>query len=192
MSRRILKPSPDRSRTVASRTLRRSMKNPLMGSETRWVSTARLAAVAMRLRVARPRAQVPVPPPSAYRVPTTMSAWPPSIADSIVGRTASSCWRSASMTAMIGPALASMPSMQADASPRRPIRCRHRTRRSLCAIARTRAAVSSGESSSTKTASHPVAPRVASRRLTSSVTFDRSLNVGMTMDSRRGALSMDP
>jgi hypothetical protein len=89
------------------------------------------------------------------------------------------------MTAMVGAGAANIPSIQADDRPLRPIRCRQRTRGSARAMVRTSAAVPSGESSSTKMTSQPVAPRVASRRLSNSRTLPRSLKVGTTMDRRR-------
>ena len=51
-------------------------------------------------------------------------------------------------------------------------------------MSRTVVAVASGESSSTKTTSQPVAPRVAPRRRSNSRTVALSLKVGMTIDKR--------
>ena len=71
-----------------------------------------------------------------------------------------------------------MPSIQAEANPRRPTRCRQRTRGAIRAILHTSVAVPSGESSSTKMTAHPVAPKVASRRHSNSRTLRDSLRVG--------------
>ena len=87
------------------------------------------------------------------------------------------------MTTSVGAALASMPSMQADDRPRRPIRRMQRMRLSRAAIDLTSALVPSGESSSTKIISQEIPPRAVSTRPISSRTFCRSLNVGMTIDS---------
>ena len=74
--------------------------------------------------------------------------------------------------------------MQAVARPRRPIRCRQRTRASRRAMARTSSAVPSRESSSTKIASHGVAGSAAASRASSGSTLPRSFMVGMTMVKR--------
>ena len=87
------------------------------------------------------------------------------------------------MTTSVGAAAASMPSMQADDSPRRPMRRRQRIRLSLAAIALTSALVPSGESSSTKISSHEMPRSASSSRAMSSWTFCRSLNVGTTIES---------
>src|SRR3989440_5907937 len=73
-----------------------------------------------------------------------------------------------------------MPSMQAPASPRRPMRRTQRTRASLSPIARATAAVPSGELSSTNTTSQSISARVRASFSTSSGTLSRSLKVGTT------------
>ena len=89
------------------------------------------------------------------------------------------------MTAITGADAESIPSMHADESPRRPIRCSTRTRPSPRAMSRTSDAVPSGESSSTKISSHPSAPRLFSTRRSSSRTLPASLKVGTTTESLR-------
>ena len=105
------------------------------------------------------------------------------MAFSIAGSTASSCWRSASITATIGADDAIIPSMHAPASPRRPTRLKHRTRMSRAAISRTCALVPSGLLSSTKITSQFASTRIRRNRATSSAILPRSLKVGTTMES---------
>ena len=114
-------------------------------------------------------------PPAANRLATTTSACPCRSVASISGSRASSCCRSPSITATTGAELDSAPSITAEDSPRRPTRRMHRTRSSEAAIARTAAAVPSGLSSSTNTASHATPASAASSRDTSTATFCRSL-----------------
>ncbi len=93
---------------------------------------------------------------------------------------ASSCCRSASITATNGALLASIPSTQAPARPRRPTRRMQRTRASCSPSVFATAAVPSGESSSTKMISHAKPASVRATRSTTIGTFARSLNVGTT------------
>src|SRR5205085_7175117 len=79
------------------------------------------------------------------------------------GSRVSSCCRSPSMTATNGAEVASMPSMQAELSPRRPMRRMQRMRGSRSPSARMCSAVPSGESSSTNTTSQAMPRRVRSR-----------------------------
>ena len=95
----------------------------------------------------------------------------------------SSCCRSASITAIAAAEEASMPSMHAPASPRRPMRRRQRTRASVRAISRTADAVPSGLLSSTKMISHRLPARASATRVTTSATFSASLKVGTTIES---------
>ena len=74
-----------------------------------------------------------------------------------------------------------MPSMQAPASPRRPMRRTQRTRLSVSPILRATAAVPSGELSSTNTTSQSTPASVRASFSTSSGTLSRSLKVGTTI-----------
>ena len=76
-----------------------------------------------------------------------------------------------------------MPSMHAEDRPRRPSRWTQRMLLCRCPISRTRSAVPSGESSSTKTASHRIPASTMLSRSTSAATFSRSFKVGMTTAS---------
>ena len=79
-----------------------------------------------------------------------------------------------------------MPSIQAEASPRRPIRRMIRTRRSTRAIDAAISDVPSGKSSSTNTISHPIPARLRATRSTNRSTFGASLKVGATTESSIG------
>ena len=91
------------------------------------------------------------------------------------------------MTARNGADEASMPSMQADDKPRRPIRWMQRTRELVRAIVRASSAVPSRESSSTKMTSQAMPSRAASRSRTNSPILWRSLKVGTTTDRSAAA-----
>src|SRR5947209_750950 len=73
-----------------------------------------------------------------------------------------------------------MPSMQAPASPRRPMRRMQRTRLSVSPSSRATAAVPSGELSSTNNTSQSTPSSVRASFSTSNGTLSRSLNVGTT------------
>src|SRR5215831_157332 len=92
------------------------------------------------------------------------------------------------MTATYGEAEASTPSMQAVASPRRPMRCRHRIRGLERASARTGSSVPSRESSSTKIASHATSRNVDTNNATRGSMLACSLRVGMMMVKIGGAI----
>ena len=111
---------------------------------------------------------------------------PPSISASMRGNSRSSCCRSPSMTATTLPADASMPSITAPARPRRPIRRTARTRMSCSPRSRTRRAVPSGLSSSTKMTSHRIPASAASRAAIIGSTFSASQYVG-TMTRQAGS-----
>src|SRR6266851_316680 len=83
-----------------------------------------------------------------------------------------------------------MPSIQADDRPRRPMRCRHRTCGSVRAISRTRSAVPSGESSSTKMSSQATPSKQTCTCLTTSAILSISLYVGTMIDSSTMPLSL--
>src|SRR6185312_14843 len=103
------------------------------------------------------------------------------------GSSFSSCWRSASVTATNGAALASTPSMHAVERPRRPMRWTQRMRGSTRAIWRIRSGVPSRESSSTKTISQPPSGSTRSISSISGRILSRSFNVGTTMESSGAA-----
>ena len=79
------------------------------------------------------------------------------------------------------------PSTQADARPRRPMRFRQRTWGMRRATSSTRAAVPSGESSSTNRTSQSMPTRLAASRDTSASTFPASLKVGVTIDNSQAS-----
>src|SRR5580704_94694 len=76
--------------------------------------------------------------------------------------------------------------MHAEERPCRPMRSNTRTRRFVAAMLRTHSAVSSGEWSSTKIASHSVPASVVSKAAMTAATFSLSLKVGITIASSNG------
>ena len=183
MSTRILNPIADSRRTAWSKTGRGSMKNPLIGSVTGTRKTGRASNVAKLLMPTRVAAKSPMPPPSTWRDPTTMSTPPARNSASIFGSTVSSCCRSPSMAAMWLARLACAPSMNAEARPRRPMRCNRRTRGSAEAAAWIAARVPSVESSSTKITSQAMPASALPSRATMGAMLSRSLITGMTTHS---------
>ena len=100
ISRRILKPWPESRRRAPSRTSRRSMKKPLIGSAISALQISRDRRVAKALIFARPESHPPIPPPTIYRLPTTRSTGSSFSIASICGSSFSSCCMSASITAI--------------------------------------------------------------------------------------------
>ena len=162
------------------------MKKPLIGSASVSPSRRWLRRVATALIDWREDSQSPTAPPSTKREPTTISMGSSRSTPSMPGNSASSCCRSASMTARNGAPLASMPSTQALDRPRRPTRRRQRTRGNRRESAWSRSAVPSGESSSTKMTSKATPCSTRSSRLSSSSTLSISLKVGITTASSIG------
>lgn len=117
----------------------------------------------------------PNDPPGPRRVPMHKSL-PPSVTDrTISGRAASSCWRSASMTARARPSAAAMPASTAEDSPRSSSRRMTRTAGSPAAWAPAARQVSSGLSSSTTMTSWGRPARAMPSRSRSSAMFSASL-----------------
>ena len=183
MSSRILNPIADSRRTARSNTSRRSMKNPLIGSDSGVRSTGFASSVAKLLIPTRAAANSPMPPPSTCRLPTTISVLPSRSTASIFGSSVSSCCKSPSIAAMFVARLACAPSMNAEARPRRPIRCSSRTRACPAAAARTASRVPSRESSSTKITSHSTPANTSSSRATIGAMLSRSFSTGITTHS---------
>ena len=116
-----------------------------------------------------------------------MSRSPSRSVSSMRGRIVSSCCRSASMTARNGASVASMPSMQADERPRRPIRRITRTRGMvLCRPSRS-SAVPSCELSSTNTTSQAIPASASPSPASSGAMLSRSFRVGTITASCGGA-----
>ena len=158
-----------------------------MGSLSSACDTMRLSSLPSRLSRRRPPENVPTSPPEEKREPTTMSRSRSRSVSSMRGRMVSSCCRSASMTATNGASVASMPSMQADERPRRPIRRITRTRGMvLCRPSRS-SAVPSCESSSTNTTSQAIPASASPSPASSGAMLSLSFRVGTITASCGGA-----
>src|SRR5262249_34024451 len=180
MSSSSLNPWVDSLGAMASSSDRRIMKKPLIGSLRRTPRVRLATSVASRLLRRLERERPPsAPPPSANRLPIARSA-PSRMSSSMRGSKVSLCCRSASIMAMAEAEDASKPSIQAPASPRRPMRLMQRTRAFDAAMSRTTAAVPSGLLSSTKITSQRMPFSAWVRRATTRGTFGASLKVGIT------------
>nr|CAD6405312.1 hypothetical protein REQ54_00006 [Rhizobium sp. Q54] len=156
-----------------------------MGSLTSICRKVRASRVAARLAPRRVRERPSVALPAWQKRLAITRSSPARIRRSISGSSDTSCCMSPSMMAMTGADEESIPSIEAPARPRLPIRRMQRTRPSHRAMSRTTFVVPSELSSSTNMTSQAMPANDATSASTTSSTLGASLNVG-TMTENSG------